>query len=955
MLSFWLSPVWLVADVMTLAPAQAAQPPGEFITRSFGAADGLNASTLYAVAAGPPDGPGGLYLGTGDGLYHFDGQHFIEIQRPEGTARQPVLALAVYGAQGKADDTLWAFSGEWLLRMEAGRLVKVAEIGPQKGVVAGMSRGPEGDLWLAAESGLWRLRGEGPDQGRVIAVVRKEGWEPRAVLADANGAWVGTKEGLYRVEDGNVRRVRDGAVRVLAAEPEGVLVGQEDGVFDIPGAPLAEGAACFVTAMARLPDGRRVLGCGSGVRIADREGGWESLTDKNGLPGQIVRGVAVDRDGLLWVAVWRGGLVRVADPDIRLWRGPDLAIAPVSDVQAAGAPGRAGPWLTVAGWEGAWRIGPDMRRRRMPEPTGGDHRRLRYSPDGSFWAGAPSGIWRLAPGAAAYVRVDDRDPLMGLEVLPDGTVWAAGPDGLFHPGGPAIPLPPDTVDMSMAADAAGALRILGIRRWWSVEPDEGAPGGSRIVDRGPAPCEGVGSARMAGSYVLCEDSVMRWDGEQWARIFEMEPDELPRAISAAPNGSQIWVSTSRRLLRLAPGWAAFDAGEGLPGVNFGAGATLAVFGGWVAAGVADGLLWIRPSVLEREPEVPEAIIRGLELRGQLVDPSLLGPEDDFLRLRFGTGWMGDPAQVRYRLRIDDSLWSEPQREDGVHLPGLEPGAHTAEVQARVAGGPWSAPAGIRFTLPPRWWERDSVRLGGLMSLIIAIILWYRARDLRLRQLLQSAQELERVRQTFGRFVTPVVAEAALAGRLRAEGERREVTVLFVDIQGFTPLTARTEPHRLVELLNLWLSSMIAAIEAEGGVVNKFLGDAMVAVFGAPHDQPDHPDAAVRAAVRMIQAAGPLNRTLQVRFGCELGFGIGINTGSVIAGPVGAASRMEYTVIGEPVNIAARVEALTRTLGSRILLTEATRACLRQPFDLQPRGTHRLKGVEGEVKVWEALS
>ena len=150
------------------------------------------------------------------------------------------------------------------------------------------------------------------------------------------------------------------------------------------------------------------------------------------------------------------------------------------------------------------------------------------------------------------------------------------------------------------------------------------------------------------------------------------------------------------------------------------------------------------------------------------------------------------------------------------------------------------------------------------------------------------------------------------------------------------------------LLNAWLTEMVAAIEAEGGVVNKFIGDAVVAIFGAPRAQPDHAERAVRAARRMAAAT----RAVAERHGQALRAGVGVNSGTVIAGPVGAASRMEYTVIGEVVNVAARVEALTRTLDVDVLVADDTVARLGS-HGLRDRGTHALKGVPTPVRVWEA--
>ena len=138
--------------------------------------------------------------------------------------------------------------------------------------------------------------------------------------------------------------------------------------------------------------------------------------------------------------------------------------------------------------------------------------------------------------------------------------------------------------------------------------------------------------------------------------------------------------------------------------------------------------------------------------------------------------------------------------------------------------------------------------------------------------------------------------------------------------------------------------MPAVVDA-GGHVNKFLGDGALAVFGAPNDLADHADAAVTAAVL-------IHRLVAERFGGELRIGIGINTGVVIAGTIGGAGKLEFTLIGDTVNVAARVEQLTKTTGDTILLTHHTvDALVTRPRDLTDRGSHALKGKSAEVQVF----
>jgi adenylate cyclase len=207
-------------------------------------------------------------------------------------------------------------------------------------------------------------------------------------------------------------------------------------------------------------------------------------------------------------------------------------------------------------------------------------------------------------------------------------------------------------------------------------------------------------------------------------------------------------------------------------------------------------------------------------------------------------------------------------------------------------------------------------------------------------------ERQRLQAAFGTYVDP-----ALAARLLEQGddvftgERREVTVMFVDVRDFTPFAEANTAEDTVARLNALFEIVVPAVVDAGGHVNKFLGDGALAVFGAPNDLADHADAAVRAGV-LIQ------RLVAERFGGELRIGIGINTGVVIAGTIGGAGKLEFTLIGDTVNVAARVEQLTKTTGDPILLAHHTVDALngRTP-ELIDRGAHALKGKSGAVQLF----
>ncbi len=207
-------------------------------------------------------------------------------------------------------------------------------------------------------------------------------------------------------------------------------------------------------------------------------------------------------------------------------------------------------------------------------------------------------------------------------------------------------------------------------------------------------------------------------------------------------------------------------------------------------------------------------------------------------------------------------------------------------------------------------------------------------------------ERQRLQAAFGTYVDPGLATRLLEqGDDVFTGERREVTVMFVDIRDFTPFAEANTAEDTVARLNALFEIVVPAVVEAGGHVNKFLGDGALAVFGAPNELADHADAAVNAAV-LIQ------RLVAEQFGGALHIGIGINTGVVIAGTIGAGGKLEFTLIGDTVNVAARVEQLTKTTGDTILLTQQTADALAsRPVELLDRGTHAVKGKSAAVQIY----
>jgi adenylate cyclase len=218
-------------------------------------------------------------------------------------------------------------------------------------------------------------------------------------------------------------------------------------------------------------------------------------------------------------------------------------------------------------------------------------------------------------------------------------------------------------------------------------------------------------------------------------------------------------------------------------------------------------------------------------------------------------------------------------------------------------------------------------------------------------------ERERVREVFSRFVPEHVVDDVLERTdedLRLGGSRGVGTVMFTDIREFTAFTERTPPDRVIDLLNEYFGEMIDAIFHHGGTLVGYLGDGLLAVFGAPIPLDDHADRALAAAREMLAVRLPrFNRRVRERtLGNGFEMGIGLNSGLFIAGNVGSARRLEYTVYGDTVNTASRIEGMTKITRRSVLIADSTRqALLRPQSDLVHVGEFDVRGKQSSIRLW----
>jgi adenylate cyclase len=215
------------------------------------------------------------------------------------------------------------------------------------------------------------------------------------------------------------------------------------------------------------------------------------------------------------------------------------------------------------------------------------------------------------------------------------------------------------------------------------------------------------------------------------------------------------------------------------------------------------------------------------------------------------------------------------------------------------------------------------------------------------EMVAGLQERERIREAFGTYVDPQVAAHVLEEGTDLAGEEVEVTLMFIDVRNFTGFAERTPAREVVSAINRLFERIVPVIHAHGGRVDKFVGDGLLAVFGAPRRQPDHADKALAAALEIADATAAAG---------ELEIGIGLNSGTVVAGNIGGDQRYEFSVIGDPVNVAARVEAATRQTGDTVLLAGRTAELLSKDAtaELVERPGVELRGKQETVPVYAAL-
>lgn len=294
----------------------------------------------------------------------------------------------------------------------------------------------------------------------------------------------------------------------------------------------------------------------------------------------------------------------------------------------------------------------------------------------------------------------------------------------------------------------------------------------------------------------------------------------------------------------------------------------------------------------------------------------------------------------------------------------------------------------RIMLPPPWWLNLAVLLGACLVVAVASLwlrpLWATAVSLALVAAIVAASfeayrrggywldfvapvaamliyqqgarivARRRLRAAFGQYVSPEVMARVLRAGSQLGGEMREVTVLVSDLRGFTTLCERLAPAQVTEAMNEYLTAMVDRILAHGGMVSDFIGDGILAFFGAPVDDPEHPWHAVQTALEMQAALEALNVRWAREGKLPLAMGIAVNTGAAFAGTIGAPRKKKFAVLGDTVNTAARIEGLNRQLGTRILAGRATVDAVRARVAVRSLDAVPVKGKAEPVEIFEII-
>ena len=250
--------------------------------------------------------------------------------------------------------------------------------------------------------------------------------------------------------------------------------------------------------------------------------------------------------------------------------------------------------------------------------------------------------------------------------------------------------------------------------------------------------------------------------------------------------------------------------------------------------------------------------------------------------------------------------------------------------------------------------RQGIWLNAVYPLLTMVIVYT---AVTLYRYIVEEREKRKIRGAFSFYVTPSVVNEMLKNpeKLKLGGDKKELSVLFSDIRGFTTLAEEMEPESLVNLLNEYLTDMTNVVFEFDGLLDKYIGDAVMAVFGAPLEQTDHPLRACRTALKMLERLSKMQEKWEEQGTPRLDIGIGINTGPMVVGNMGSERRFDYTVMGDSVNLASRLEGINKEYGTRVVISEFTYNRVKDAFFCRELDAVRVKGKVRPVKIFELVA
>jgi class 3 adenylate cyclase len=347
----------------------------------------------------------------------------------------------------------------------------------------------------------------------------------------------------------------------------------------------------------------------------------------------------------------------------------------------------------------------------------------------------------------------------------------------------------------------------------------------------------------------------------------------------------------------------------------------------------------------------------------------LAHDNNYLTFQFIGITTNQPKKVKYQYMLDgmDPGWNALTSRSYATYGNLPHGSYTFKVKAMSSDGYWSETLDYPFTIRRPWWLMwwmyalyAITIIGGVMGFTKWRERTLRRRYLEMESINEKLSDLTQAQQNtlslFIKYVPETIVKKALEERPDSifEGEQQEVAVLFCDIRDFTPLSEKLTPNEIVTVLNTYYAGMNEVVRHHGGIINQFVGDEIFVIFGAPVPLMDIEERAVLCALDMIQKLKVINRELRDSLGIAITVGIGINYGPVVTGNLGCEDRISYSVTGDTVNTANRIENLTREKPNSILISESVYTKVHHLVITNAWEPVVVKGKNEKLRVYEVV-